>query len=233
MTTAPDTPPHDDAHGDEIVTQEEAKSPAIDPRTTRRVMLISGGLALLFGVYVLAFLIPDTIKSLSGPEYVAIAQAGDSASSSAIYAEIEGGVWHCDTIEYIKGWSSSSTTAGRRTIVTKNTEIFLTDAENLPNVVMLVTESGEKSCEDFQKTTLDGHLKRMSSGTQQELANEVRLAQFPGATTYLEMCSYCGPTNSAIGVGFGVVAVIGGGFLLSRGRRIRVVQDEDAEQDAA
>lgn len=228
MTISPDTHSPDESPNN---VAENKPKPTVNWRLIRRSMVIGGAFAMLFGVYILAFLIPDMIKSLAGPEDLAIEQAGDVASSSPTYAVIEGGVWQCDTIKYIKGVSTSSLQTSRPQIVIKYTEIFLTDKANLPDVVMLVTESDEKSCEDFQNTTLDGYLKRMSSDTQQELANEVRLARFPGATTYLEMCSYCGPENSAIGTGFGVVALVGGGFLVIRGRRIRVNRDDDAQAD--
>jgi hypothetical protein len=150
-----------------------------------------------------------------------VARAAEVADSMSQYVALEDGVWHCDTIEYIRGVSSTN----RRRIITRNTEIFFTNEASLPQIVVLVTESGEKSCDDFQSNDLDGYLTRMGSGTQQDLANEVRLAQFPGATDYLELCAYCGPENSAIGVGFGVFFALAGIALLVWGLRMRV-EDE-------
>ena len=183
-------------------------TPQFTARQQRRTLLITGIALLLFALYLLAFLVPDFIKSAIGPESMTVAHAAEVATGDSQYAALEDGVWHCDTIERIRGVSTSS----RTTIITRNTEIFLTGADN--KVVVLVTASGEKSCEDFETSELDGYLTRMSSSKQQELTNEVRLAQFYDATDYLEMCDYCGPTNSLIGVIFGVVFAASGAALL-------------------
>lgn len=207
----------DQPHADQSThdTPEAQPSP-MSPKRKRRILLISGGVLLAFSLYLLAFLVPDVIKTAGGPERMTMARAAEVATGDSTYATIEDGVWHCDTITYIRGRSSSN----RQRIETRYTEIFVTDAANPPQIALLATLSGRKECDDLQGTTLSGYLTRMSGGKQQELANEVRLAQFYDATVFLEFCGYCGTGNSLIGVAFGVVFGMGGVALLAFGFRI-------------
>lgn len=188
----------------------------LTPKQKRRIVLITGGVMLLFGVYLLAFLVPDLLKNMRGPDDMTLGRAADAATGGQRYVHIEDGVWHCDTIEYVRGPSSSN----RRRIVTRYTEAFLTDANRPERIVLFATFSGEKSCEEIEGSDLNGYLKRMSNDTRQALTNDVRLARFYDASVYLEMCAYCGPNNSLIGTIFGTVFVVGGVALLGWGWRL-------------
>lgn len=208
---------------DEPQTTPAESTSLPNAKQSRRILLIAGVVLLLFALYLLVFLVPDFLKSVAGPERMTLAHAAEVATSDSTYAMIDDqGTWHCDTIDYIRGVSSTN----RRRIITRNTEIFLTDASD--KVVVLVTGSGEMSCEDFENNELSGYLTRMSSSKQQELTDEIRLAQFYDATDYLEFCDYCGPENSLIGVIVGMVFAAGGGALLYVRTRIPKPPTDDA-----
>lgn len=177
----------------------------------RRIILITAAGLLLFSIYLLAFLLPDFMRTAVGPQQMTMTQAAESASDSDAYIAISDGAWECDTIEYVRGRAASNT--GTRREITRFTEVFRTNDSG--KVVLLATMSGEMDCAELQATDLAGYLQRMSPEREQELINEVRLARFINATTFLEICGYCGPTNSLIGTLFGFAfALIGLGLLV-------------------
>ena len=179
------------------------------PTNPRRIILITAVFLLLFATYLLAFLLPDFIRTAVGPQHMTMAQAAESASETDAYIAISDGTWECNTIEYVRGRSTTGTTRQ----ITRFTEVFRTNDSG--QVVLLATMSGEMDCAELQATDLAGYLQRMSSDREQELINEVRLARFIHATTFLEICGYCGPTNSLIGTLFGFAfGLIGLGLLV-------------------
>jgi hypothetical protein len=194
----------------------EPTTPQAKPVAKRRPTLIVGGVVLAFSLYLLVFLVPDVIRSASGPKNMTLAEAASTATDQSTYVKIEDGVWRCDTIRYIRGRSSTNSLA----TTTRFTEIFLTDDETPEQIVMLASLSGEKECDDFDGSPPDGYLTRMSDSKQRELTNNVRLARFFDATEFLEFCDYCGPENSLIGVAFGVVFALAGVAILIVGYRM-------------
>ena len=193
--------------------------PATPSRATvRRTLLISGGFALAFGLYLLAFLVPDVLATASGPQRMTLAQAAEIASAQNTYAIIEDGEWDCDTIVYVRGQSSTN----RLRTITRFTEVFLTGGAKDNPAVMLARLSGEVACGELSALEPTGYLTRMSADRQQELTNEARLARFFNATEFLEFCAYCGTDNSLIGTVAGLIAAAGGAALLVWGLRMRV-----------
>lgn len=181
-------------------------------------MVLGFGIALgLFGAYLLVFLVPDVLITASGPQMLSLKQAAEVAGDNSHYATIEDGKWDCRTISYVRG---PSTTGNRVRVITRFTEIFLTDDEPLPSTVMLVSMSGEMKCGEFETVMPTGYLTRMSGDRQQELTNDVRLTRFPEAESFLEFCGYCGTENSLIGVGFGVALALMGVVLTITGFRM-------------
>ena len=180
-----------------------------------RNLLIGGGVLLFFSLYLLAFLLPDFIQSLAGPERMTMETAVTQATSESIYVTIEDGEWDCDTIRQVEGYSS--TEADRRTI--RTTEVFLTNESG--SVVLLAKMSGEMDCDELKTTEISGYLTQMSSETKQDLTNDARLARFFDATDFLEICGYCGQTNSLIGTLFGIAFAIGGLALIALGIKAR------------
>ena len=98
---------------------------------------------------------------------------------------------------------------------TRYTEAFRTDETG--SVVLLARMSGEMSCADLEAAGLSGYLTRMSAERRQELTNEARLARFFEAEHFLEICGYCGTTNSLLGAGVGLLLAVGGTVLIGIG----------------
>ena len=194
---------------------EEAQKPA-PPAGGRKTTLITGTVMIAFSLYLLIFLVPDVIKNASGPQDMTLERATAVATDESTYAKIEDGVWHCDTIKYLRRPSSSN----RLVIVTASTEIFLTDESKPEQIVLLVSMSGEVTCSEFQEIAPEGYLTQMSRSKKQDLTNEVRLAKFYDATDFMELCGYCGQDNSLIGLGFGVALALGGIIIIILGLRM-------------
>lgn len=196
----------------------EEKSKPTQPNSAKnhRIVLIAGGILLFFGLYISAFLIPDVIATASGPETMTLVLAGDIATDTNTYVQIEDGVWDCDTIEYVYGWSSTS----KRNEI-KFTEVFVTDDGSPVGIAMLSQMSGEQSCLDLRETIPTGYVRRMSEDTKEVLTNGARLARYFDADVFLEFCGYCGQENSMIGAIFGIVFVLAGLGLLIFGWRMK------------
>jgi hypothetical protein len=176
---------------------------------SKRGIIITGVALFAFAIYLLAFLLPDFIRSSVGPQPMTMADAAATAGASNSYVALTDGAWNCDTITYLRGRSTSN----RAVTTTRFTEVFRTDETGA--VVMLVSLSGEVGCDELPDGNVAGYLQRMSADREQDLRNEVRLARFIYATDYLQLCAYCGPTNSLIGVGFGLFfALVGVGLVI-------------------
>jgi len=194
---------------DRKLTDEQIES----RQSLGRFGMIGGVALLLVGLYISAFLIPDVLSTLSGPQSMTLAEAAQVANPERTYASIEDGTWDCDTLSYVQGLSARHGRYGSPLEEeTKFTEIFFTD--NTQDVVMLVTLSGEQACDDIVEQKPSGYLYEMADGTKQELTNEARLARYFETDTFLEFCGYCGRDNSLIGVVFGVVFLISGVALI-------------------
>src|SRR5690606_11344915 len=144
--------------------------------TQARFMIIGGIVLLLVGVYISAFLIPDVLKTASGPQPMSLAEAADVANADATYARIEDGKWDCDTLQLVRGRSVTSIRYGPYREETRFTEVFYSDDSR--EVVVFVTLSGEVECADLAEEQPTGYLYAMQGDTQQALTNEARLARY-------------------------------------------------------
>ena len=191
-----------------------------DPKRQKRILIISGVVLTLFSVYLLAFLLPDFLRSVAGPAPMTLSEAAEIATDENRYVALTDGAWECDTISYISGYSSST-----RRIETRSTEIFAVNPSG--SAVALVLLSGKVGCDDLDDIPLEGYLTRMTPERQQELTNEVRLARFINGESYVELCGFCGTTNSLIGTLFGFAfALLGVGLLVWGLRKSGELNDE-------
>ena len=197
--------------------ESETQKPKKDPAKNRRIVLITAGVILFCGLYLLAFLVPDVLNTASGPASMSLEAAAEVANDESLYVSLEDGTWDCDTIKHIR---RRSATGNAGTMTTAATEIFLRDTQTAPDVLVFATMSGEMTCGDFDGLTATGYLTLMSEDQQQDLANEVRLAKFINADTILALCGYCGTENSMIGLIFGIVTTLGGIAVLIIGLRM-------------
>jgi len=188
-----------------------------------------GIVLLLFGLYISAFLVPDVIRTMSGPQPMTLAEAANAATTERTYARLEGGSWECDTLTPVEGLSPSHRRYEVLREEIKTTEIFFTDAAR--EVVAFVTLSGEVECDELSEELPSGYLYAMSTRTRQELTDDARLARYTDASHFLEFCGYCGRDNSMIGAVFGIVFTLGGGAMVVSGRNFRktsAMTDDDA-----
>lgn len=197
--------------------ENQTPKPKSDPAKNRRIVLITAGVMLFFGLYLLAFLVPDVLQTASGPASMTLERAADVATDESLYVSLEDGRWDCETIKHVRRRSPSSS-AG--TMTTASTEIFLTDGKTTPDVVAFATLSGEMTCGDFDGLTPTGYLTQMSEDQQQDLTNDARLAKFFRADTVLALCGYCGTENSMIGLMFGIAITLAGLAVLILGLRM-------------
>lgn len=191
-------------------------------RTLQRGLPILGSVLLILGLYVSAFLIPDVIKTAAGPQRLSLTQAAQLAGEEPLYARIENGAWDCETLRQVRGLSATALRYGRMREETRHAEVFFTDETR--RVVVFVTLSGAVTCDDLARQWPDGYLYAMNGDTRQELTNDARLARYFTTETFLEFCDYCGPQNSLIGAGFGIVFTLGGIAILIAWRRLKPKQ---------
>lgn len=189
-------------------------------RQLRRWLPITGIILLLMGLYISAFLIPDAIEIVNGPQHLSLAKAADVAHAERTYARIEDGRWECETLRQVRGVSASTLRYGRLREETRYSEVFFTDSSG--EVVVFVTLSGDVDCADLAEQRPTGYLYTMRDGTRRELTDEARLARYFEADTFLEFCGYCGQENSLIGAVFGVAFLGSGLVMIITGRKIRV-----------
>jgi len=182
-------------------------SQTISRKTQVRSVLIGGIVLLFLGGYVLAFLIPDVIRTAGGPTTYTVNEAAEAVTSE-VYATVEDGVWVCDSIAYVRGLSSS----GTRRIEVKSTNAFYTDTD--AEVAIWVSLSGEVDCDELQSVIPTGYLEPLQQSTRMDLAGDGQMRNVSTANTFFEMCGFCGTENSLIGVGFGSTFVILGLGLL-------------------
>jgi len=188
-------------------------------RTLGQILLGTGIFFLLFGLYVSAFLIPDVIRSVSGPQTLTMAEAVAVANSEQTYARLQGGRWDCDTLVHVEGFSPSHRSYAPLREETKYTEIFFTNDQN--EIVAFVTLSGEVACADLAEEVPSGYLYAMSDNTREDLTNNARLARYFMTETFLEICGYCGRENSLIGAIFGVIFTVSGIIMIIGGRKMK------------
>lgn len=184
-----------------------ANTPTNTRKSRRRLLRWSGIAALLFGLYLSAFLVPDLLETAGGPTTFTLAQAAEAAHSERTYAQIADGAWECDTLRLVRGISVSTVRGGaniRREI--RYTEVFYTDDDQ--QTVVFVTLSGEIECDELAGQAPTGYLYTLHDDTRRDLTNDALLARYFATETFLELCGYCGQKNSLIGAAFGV------GFLL-------------------
>jgi len=187
--------------------------------TLGRMLFISGIVCLLLGLYVSVFMIPDMIRTMSGPQSVTLEEASQIASAERTYVSIVDGRWHCDTLSYVEGFSTIHLRHGTLEEEIKLTEIFYTsDAQD---IVVYVTLSGELDCDDIAGQSPSGDLFTMYADTRQELTNDARLVRYIEADTFLELCGFCGQDNSLIGAIFGIIFVLSGMGLIVFGRNLK------------
>lgn len=185
-----------------------------EKRQGRFATLALGWPLLLLGIYIQIFLVPDFVRSLAGPEPTSLAQAAEIEADVSRYVSFTDGSWDCDTIEVIRGRSSS--TSGQ---TDRLTEAFYTNDGG--SVLVLVQMSGRWDCAELQAVDpLSGYLERATSSRVDDLTNDVRLARFINRQHVLELCGYCGTTNSLGGLIASVIMVILGGGFLYAGYRV-------------
>ncbi len=154
--------------------------------------------ALLFGALAIASL-RDVNRMPSSPQSVSISDAtalAASANGQQLWVRIEDALLDCDTLIY------------RRVGSNTRTDILVTDE---PMTDVVVAEfSGRLTCEQLLQRDLSGMLSKMSDRRYQQFRklNEFDLADYPSDAAFMDLCAYCGRSNSQLGVVVGAVLAV-------------------------
>ncbi|MBK9122858.1 MAG: hypothetical protein IPM16_07010 [Chloroflexi bacterium] len=181
-------------------------------KPNRKWLLIGALILVAFSIYLLAFLLPDTIRAMAGPSDLDLDAAPAVVSGESMYVTLTGGAWDCDSFNEVRGVSLTLLKYGRLREETRYTEAFF--VSNSRDTAAYVTLSGAVDCDDVTDTQPTGYLYAMDEELQQALTNNAQLARFLFTDTFVEMCGYCGYENSLIGVIFGFIFLLSGLGLL-------------------
>lgn len=173
-------------------------------RTYKRVTRIISVLFILFGIYVLAFLIPDVLDIASGPQEMTVSEAAERASDTRLYASLTDGDWICGSIVHVEGPSGSDFVTGRRIPRTRYTEVIVGDSQR--EIAVWTRLSGEVDCEELQVMQPTGYIYALNGNPSGR--NTISRDLIRSADTVVELCGYCGLENSTIGLVFGAVSAI-------------------------
>jgi hypothetical protein len=127
------------------------------------------------------------------PRHISLSTSGQEITEQNEWVVIEDAKWDC----------SSMAPFGSGT--DKRAEAMFTDESGKVLVVALLPE--KVSCAELTASPPTGEIHRMSEYHHKHLTSEARLDKYTNATTYLDMCTYCGPTNSRLGVILGLIFV--------------------------
>lgn len=184
-------------------------------RKNARYIVWFGSFLFLFGFVLMVLLGQSVLELMGGAQAMTIQEAVDVAHDDATYARVGDIVWQCDSITHTRGlWGRDFR---RRTypsdLRTGYTEVVATSADR--RIAMLVTLSGELTCDDL---TDDAHEGFLRSGVNFSGLNTRTNAYLNNADTALILCGYCGLENSAIGLGMGTFVTLSGLLLIYLGR---------------
>jgi hypothetical protein len=127
------------------------------------------------------------------PRQISLRTSGHEISEKREWVVVEDAKWDC----------SSMAPFGSGT--DKRAEAIFTDESGKVLVVALLPD--QVSCTELTASSPTGEIYRMSERHYEHLAGEGRLDKYTSATTYLDMCTFCGPANSRIGVVLGLIFV--------------------------
>lgn len=127
------------------------------------------------------------------PTPISLAVSGGMISEERQWVVVEDAHWDCSSMAPF-GFGSDS-----------RVEAMFTDEAG--TVVVVAVLSPEVPCAELTASPPTGEIYRMSEHRYARLKDKGRLDNYSNATTYLEMCAYCGPGNSRIGVALGLIFV--------------------------
>jgi len=158
-----------------------------------------GLVILLFGVFALYSLLDETLAlMLSTPQPLTVTAAAEIATEENQYVRLEEAVFLCDRVEYREGRSSTSFTD------TRYTDIWLTDEDR--TAAVFASFSGRRDCDQLMSGEPSGYLR-----TAERLPRTAGVPPLGESVTYLELCGYCGRSNSiALIIVFSIMIVLGG-----------------------
>lgn len=176
-----------------------------------------GAVLVVFGAFALGAIIIRTTGLLSEPQPLTLAEAAEVATSDNIYVTLQDGDVLCDRLEYREGRSSSTNATD-----TRYTDVWLTN--EAATVGVFASYSGRLTCEDIIERPKRGYLR-----TATRLPRTAGTPPLGDAADYLELCGYCGTSNSVTLMAvFGIMIALGG-FMIYGALTRPVMPPEDGD----
>lgn len=125
------------------------------------------------------------------PTPIALAAASETISAERQWVTVADAKWDCASVVPFGVGSDT------------RVEAIFTDETGTILVVALLSKA--VPCAELMASPPTGEIYRMSEGRQAYLLRQGRFAKHPKATAYLELCAFCGPANSQMGVILGLI----------------------------
>ncbi len=177
----------------------------------RKVTIISASVLIAFCIYILAFLVPDVIRTLGGPSEMTLADAASLVEPDDEFVSLSGYRLDCDSIRYTVGRDANN----RTRTTTRATNIVAESTDG--SVLMKARLSGRLECEEIDTSVMSGYLSSLSIVDIRKLT-----ATYPQAQTFLLLCAYCGPENSKLGIIISSAMLLIGVALLVFGLKMKI-----------
>jgi len=143
------------------------------------------------------------------PTLIDITQAHEvyqSKTDAPLWVSLQNSKWDCDSLRSNSGKD-------------EETEIIATDSNQ--SIIVLVNYSDSLTCEEIVQNNPIGYLTEMTERRIKifTTSGKFNLSKYPEVDQYFDLCAYCGPTNSGIGVVIGAFVSVGGLLLYPLSRR--------------
>lgn len=196
-------------------------TPQTITKEQKRAALIFGAVMMVFGVAAMLSILFDPVGLFARPQQVTLEEAAAIATNDNTYVEISEAEVLCDRLDYREGRSSSTGTTE-----TRYTDVWLVNADE--SVGVFASYSGRLTCEDIENQPVSGFMTQVG----RSLPSTAGRAPLDSDATYLELCAYCGTSNSiALVIVFTILIGLGG--LMVYGALTRPVAPPVSDPDDA
>jgi hypothetical protein len=126
------------------------------------------------------------------PAYTMEQVAQEMRDSDHMWAAITDGEWDCKQLAYT------------------GQDSFVVRSNAAASVILVATFDDKISCDEIQKELPAGRISHFMERQYIYVSNHIDLASYAADTTILHICSYCGRSNSQIGIVVGFLFLVVG-----------------------